>query len=161
MKLLLRASHMLSVALLLMACSAAERLPADLQMPVWLETAQNYEPVCPIINSEQAARAALRLAQKDGALVRAGAQRVVDVRRTTYADGYHVIYGDSHSAAMNEAAEAAIWLVTLDGLWQIAPPGARASYTARPNRVKVALMAEGGCGLTLGFQAKEIVVAPD
>lgn len=161
MKLILRACQILSITLMLIACSAADRLPADLQMPVGLETAQNYELACPILNAEQAARAALRLAQKDGALVRAGAQRVVDVRRTTYADGYRIIYGDSHSAAMNEAAEAAIWLVTLDGLWQIAPPGSRASYTARPNRVTVALMAEGGCGLTLGFQAKEIVVAPD
>ena len=75
MKLILRACQILSIMLTLIACSAAERLPADLQMPVGLETAQNYELACPIINAEQAARAALRLAQKDGALVRAGAWR--------------------------------------------------------------------------------------
>ena len=154
----IRQARIMLCAALLAACNLADSLPDDLQTPVTIEAAQRFAASCPISTPEQAARAVLRLARANGPLQRISAQRVTAIQHTTYAAGQTAIYADGSVAQPTEPPDAPIWLVEMEGLWVIAPPGSRASYTPKQYRVLVAVKAAEPCGIIMGFRAREVVV---
>ncbi len=143
---------------LLLACDAVDALPRDLREPIQLEEAQKFAATCPVSNPEQAARMVLRFAGSRGPWQRVGAQNVVSVRQSTFGDAMAEIYTDRNTIRTNESPTTPVWLVELQGMWAIAPPESRSSYTPRLSRTLVTMKASEPCGIVLGYRVKDVVV---
>ncbi len=147
-------SHLIAVltALVLTGCIPFAGRPPATAVPVVRVTVNPTVSTgglaCPINTPEQAGETAQTLMYGGNFFRQVGEQRVTGARRTSMGELRAMI---SSGVSPNEPDDAAIWIITLAGSWQVAPPNSPAAYESRYTLISVAFLADSDCETQVFF----------